>query len=712
MNLKRICPYLFLAAPILVFLAGSSGFPFPALSEYSDVPISHYPNLIFTRYWLAKGIFPLWTDAILSGYPFAANPLSGLWYPPGWALWFLPLPAGINWMVLVHLFWGGVGMYRLLLIHDVKPAPALIGGLAFELAPKCIAHFAAGHMTLVFAVSWTTWLLWAERRAQQRSTWRKTPAVILGLIILADVRWFLYAASVWFFYAWFAYAGESEHPIRWNNLFQAGAMRRWLLWLKTKTIQVIFSVLIGSVVLIPGLEYSRLTTRTSMTLADLQNLALPPGRLLGLVFPDFAGYAEWVVYPGAIVAIGCIAAVFLARSRKKTLFWMILWPFSLLFALGAFPGVSRLPGFDLLRVPTRMYFLAVLASCYLSAAGWEAMSERFDMGIKRLNGYRRILFAITIGILLLAAGVAILSPAMPWEFVWGAIFFTIGAVTSVLITTHREWYKALWGIVFVVLALDLIGVGKMQLTYRGRDETINGDAVKLAKILRQKATEPTRIYSPSYSMPQEVAADYRLELADGIDPMQMRTYVRFMETATGIPTEGYNVTMPPFKNGDPKTANIGTVPDRKKLGVINVGYILSQFEIQGLKDNLQLQIGDTWLYENPYKLPRAWVQDASAPIGTGLISEAAYHPVNANEINVSAKGPGLLVLSEIRYPGWKVYIDQQAVILSEHSDLLRTVLISPGQHNVRFVFRPLSVYLGLSLTAGALILLAVRKFTL
>jgi hypothetical protein len=101
---------LVLLIPLLVILPGINKFAYPFGSEFSDLSISHYPNLVFLRQSLADGYgFPLWSNTILSGFPFAANPLSGLWYPPGWLLFALPLPLGFNLLVMMHMLWGGWG---------------------------------------------------------------------------------------------------------------------------------------------------------------------------------------------------------------------------------------------------------------------------------------------------------------------------------------------------------------------------------------------------------------------------------------------------------------------------------------------------------------------------------------------------------------------------------------------------------------------------
>ncbi len=117
-----------------------------------------------------------------------------------------------------------------------------------------------------------------------------------------------------------------------------------------------------------------------------------------------------------------------------------------------------------------------------------------------------------------------------------------------------------------------------------------------------------RIYSPSYSLPQQIAAKYRLELADGIDPLHLSAYQDFMAAATGIPVSGYTVTIPPFDSADPDLDNLGYSPDPNLLGLLNVRYVLAEYDlpVDGLW--LRARFGETRLYENVEAKPRAWVQ--------------------------------------------------------------------------------------------------------
>ncbi len=103
----------FLAAlfllPVMTLLPHLNQFPFQPGADYSDLLVTHYPNLLYLQRSLFEWkTIPLWSPAILSGYPFAADPLSSLFYLPGWLALFFSLPLGINLTVLLHLIWGGV----------------------------------------------------------------------------------------------------------------------------------------------------------------------------------------------------------------------------------------------------------------------------------------------------------------------------------------------------------------------------------------------------------------------------------------------------------------------------------------------------------------------------------------------------------------------------------------------------------------------------
>jgi uncharacterized membrane protein YfhO len=78
-------------------------------------------------------------------------------------------------------------------------------------------------------------------------------------------------------------------------------------------------------------------------------------------------------------------------------------------------------------------------------------------------------------------------------------------------------------------------------------------------------------------------------------------------------------------------------------------------------------------------------------------------------ISLTATGPGTLVLSEIAYPGWSVWVDGARQDVQVVDGLLRGVRLDRGEHKVVFQYLPDSLLVGLSLSGSALLFLFLRR---
>jgi len=256
-------------------------------------------------------------------------------------------------------------------------------------------------------------------------------------------------------------------------------------------------------------------------------------------------------------------------------------------------------------------------------------------------------------------------------------------------------------IITTACLIDLISVNRLSLSFRSPEEVFAQGREAVELINQDAKGEAVRVYSPSYSIPQHVAARYGLELADGVDPLQLSTYVAYMQKASGVPSVGYSVTLPTFAGGNPRVDNQNFTPDARLLGLLNVGYVTAAFPLN--VDGL-VQIAEfdgTFVYKNTLALPRAWVQLPEAAPGEGEVIPVAV-TMTPNTIRIEAvQGPGLLVLSEVIYPGWQAVVDGQSVEIEPVGGLFRGVRLGEGQHTVEMVFRPMLVYLGLAIAGAA-----------
>jgi len=128
----------------------------------------------------------------------------------------------------------------------------------------------------------------------------------------------------------------------------------------------------------------------------------------------------------------------------------------------------------------------------------------------------------------------------------------------------------------------------------------------LAEYLRE--TGAVRVYSPTYSLPQQAAAYWEIAQFDGVDPFQSTAYVEAAALATGVPADGYSVTIPAFVPDDESqteqetlaTANCRAPIRPDLLGAWLVTHVVSACPLSADGLTLETQIGGVYVYRNSY----------------------------------------------------------------------------------------------------------------
>ena len=673
-----------LILPFLGYLpALIGGVPFPPGSSlFSDLMISHYPYLLYLQKSLITyHQIPLWYSAIYAGTPLAANPLSGLFYIPGWAAMIFPLPWGILLVAAGHSVFGAGGMYLLLRRLEVSKRSSLVGALSFGMMPKLAAHLGAGHISLLYALAWTPWLL-----AVSLKDWKgwKT-GIVAGMLFLADPRWAAYAGLLFITFA-IAYRRYS-------------AQRKFLFYLKAGSM----ALLVSAPLIVPLIEYIPLSTRSAMGAVDVYRYGLPASQLLGIFLPVSSGNVEWFLYAGGCVTVLAILQIFLKDLWKKTRFWNFAILISLLLGMAfwgnALSWTAKIPVLSLLRVPARALFITGFSLAVLSALVLDFLSTREgSKTIIRLVGLSLLAFAILFGV-----GIELAAGRIGFQVLWG--LGSLALASLILLFYSKLEFGMFYLVLCVLLAGDLVGADWMAYQVRTDYSRITPEVLSYL----ERDQSEFRIYSPSYSVAQDEAVANSLEMVDGVDPMQVSSYAKYMEKATGVTRSGYSVSIPEFATGDPDSDNADSQPNAEMLGLLNVKYLISEFPLEG-EGIVPIELDSPqYLYLNQSYFPRTWIEDSTE---SGEIREASLVKVEPDRIEIEAEGPGDLVLSEIYYPGWKVLVDGQKAEISSVYQVLRLVPLSEGKHFVEYVYRPFSVIVGLALAGIGWLLaifLTVRK---
>ena len=99
---------------------------------------------------------------------------------------------------------------------------------------------------------------------------------------------------------------------------------------------------------------------------------------------------------------------------------------------------------------------------------------------------------------------------------------------------------------------------------------------------------------------------------------------------------------------------------------------------------------------------------AGVPPHAGMLTLTAY---DANELkyDVNSATGGIIVFSDIYYPGWTATVDGQDVPVGRVDYVLRAINVGKGQHKVVLTFKPKSVEIteGIAYCAYAVLFIAM-----
>ncbi len=706
--LKNSIPYfLLLLVPLVLIIPSIGSINYPPGGEFSDMAISHLPNAEFIkRSILVDHQIPLWNPLIMSGYPFAGDPLSGLWYPPGWLALLFPLPFGINLITALHIGVGSIGLFKLLRKLSVRWEIAFIFGLSFALLPKIYAHYGAGHITYLYAVCLTPWLMWSEaNRPEGRSHFSKLNIILSALIVLADMRWYPFALIAWGCIAVLSQTDYSSTDGVTKSKKSGTYRRYWSVFYKIG-VEGFISLLIAAPLLFPFVEFLLRSTRIYMTGGENLVYSLPPARLIGLLVPPEGGFAEWIVYPG-IGVILLVVVSFLTKNRKiilPTLIFIVSLVWSLGNNVAIIGFIESLPGLNLIRVPPRIMFLGDIMAILASALTLDWILHLPDEKVKkRIN---LIIIGTGLFLILLGAGLGILQGGMNNSMI--RLLIVTALIIGILILLVRKANLMIPIITFgIILTADLF---LSDITLFGPSNTQNVMESKAIEIIKND-NSLFRVYSPAYSIGQEVAERYGIQLVQGVNPMQLASYVNYLEKATNIPYDKYSVVIPPLLEPNSelitKSWTIGEM-NTKYLNELNVKYVIFDSPmISGEGWKLISNFEGQWLYENQTKVERAILLPQNAETrGTGIIINK-YSP-NEIFISIQQSGEFVLKLLEINYPGWRVWVDGIEKPISE-CGIFRCVQLPINTNQVIFQYQPLSLYVGLFISGLLILMICIYK---
>ncbi|MDY6878028.1 MAG: YfhO family protein [Chloroflexota bacterium] len=699
---------------------------------------------------IRQGQIPLWNPYLFSGLPFIANPQPALFYPPMWLALLVPAIKALDVIAVLHLWLAGVGMYAWLRSEKASAAGALFGAIVFAFSGYFFVRVRGGHIGVVTTGAWLPLLLWAYRRIVESRSWKL--AVVGGLpvglsILAGHTASFIYVALALVAYAvfctWERWREQrptlhSPSSILHSPFSILHSLSLPLIWVG---VMLLVGLALAAVQLLPMAELAMRSTRQAVPGYDFAaRFSWPPGYLLTLLVPNFFGepthtgywgdgiYDEFIFYIGILPLL--LALLGLRLRHRLTPFLVALGLGALLLAFGQYAILHRLfyrfvPLFRMARAPARAGFLFTLAGAALSGLTVTALQSSAREERTRLLAPLRWPPVLT-----LAGGALALVVTSFVAFAWGreahpaagrlwhianqaALFLFFFLLATSLLAAWRDVSRpraGLWLLALGLAVLDLWTLGGGLIEIRDVEENAYW------RIVAQAVPDPqaARVLPWGLSdFEQNGGIPFGLRSVFGYDPLTLQRYEEF-------------ITSRP----DPRA---------RTYDLLNAGYLVTtvpqEFPDGPDAPHLLLEQSGVYVYERPTALPQAWVvqqievlDDAqvlarihdsdfdprtTALAGSALecegtvVGEAGEVEIvryEGSRIEARVRGGGgLLVFSEVEYPGWQATVDGIPAHLVRANYLLRALCVPAGAHRVVLVYDPPLLKLGLAVTALTLL---------
>jgi hypothetical protein len=346
-------------------------------------------------------------------------------------------------------------------------------------------------------------------------------------------------------------------------------------------------------------------SRSTITLNDAAAGSLSSGQWVGLLIGDHGGNWESLVYVG--VSTFTLAVVALLKRPRQVAFWWIVIALAALYAMGdqfvLWPLLNRLiPALRWWRVPPRVWLISALILPYLAGWGADTLADGpSDRRAARLSVVALLGGGMVCGVF----STLTLSAQLDWTATVGTFALPAIALVMLLAIFGKLPTHALLIVFALVVLVDVLWIDRTLVTGRSENEWLEPHR-ELAEYLVEAGA--TRVYSPSYSLPQQAAAYWQIPQFGGVDPFQMQRYVDAAEQATGVQADGYSVTLPAYQvDEDSDDLSFDAVLARANrdapirpdlLAEWLVSHVVSAFEIDAAGLVFETQIGDVYVYRN------------------------------------------------------------------------------------------------------------------
>ena len=736
-----------------------AGYERPANPEIDDIPAQMQPFMQYTRERLPD--IPLWNPHITGGRPFLANAQSAVFSPYSLPTYVLPFYDSLALVAALKLFLAAFGTFLLARRLRIGDPGALLAGVVYGFSLWLVTWLAYPHASV-----WTfiPWLLFLTDRLVERPTGRGVAA--LGGVTAVQ---FLCGHPESSFHAVVFAAGF--FAFRFVQRLRAGTLERRARTLLSFSGALALGAVLAAATLVPFMELVLRSSDIDARAGTGDDAHASARSLLSFALWDYWGRPTQTsielfliaraYYVGALAILLAVAALVL-RPTATRIAVALFGGVSLAVVFGVppiFQAVTALPGFSSGH-NTRLAVAFVLALALLAGWGLRELLERRQeparaRAVVAVGGALLVVPVIwfvaagksstgaigdALRVVLLfedapPAGAPDARDVIRLAALFGWLLMCGAALVLVALRLTARVRAAPFAAAAVLLAvLDLFRAG---MGYHPAIESERATQPATEAIRYLEGRTPGRFVTTGMVPQNVIPMRFDLYEARGYDLPIERRYDRMWRRYLSPELPSVAGLLGAIPLSLPQVT-----PERLRvLSLLGVRDVMQpagdpELDTKGLR--LAYSGRDARVYENPDALPRAWVvgdqrvvedEDAALdavgdpgwdPRGEAIVEEPltglagtggearieSYEPERV-VIEATSRGRGLLVLSDLHYPGWKAKVDGREVDVERVNYMMRGVSLESGTHRVEFEYEPLSWRVGWILSVAGLAVLAL-----
>ncbi len=672
---------------------------------------------------LLAGQIPLWNPYSNAGHPFLADTQAAVFYPirlltivishltGGWGYNALQIE------VISHYWIASVLMYSFLrtatgsrLAGMVSALTVAYGGYLTGYPPLQVAVLEAGvWLPLILLGIYKASANEGSEFPRWRARWLAISGVGLGVSLLAGHP----QTSLFITYVVLAYAVHR-------------AVRQHLGW-KPSALAVMLILALGyglaAIQIIPGLEYTGLTTRTDIGF-DARANGFPFSDLITILLPNV--FTIWSPLYSGIAAL-VLSGVAIQARQESARFWGVVGVIALGLAFGGATIIYQLaylgiPGLALFRGQERAAYVTAFAVAILAGLGTKALQSSAGLPPALKRGWRLIValgwaFAVEILIARIVYPQLNISALVQAAFLL-AILLTLNwlvfRVSPMSLADARLWSLALIGLI----VLDLFST-----TIRTNWEPVPASKRDLLSSLVPVVEADNSLFRVDgrVGLGENYGTLIGLQDIRGTSPLRLKTLQDYL----GLPqyrlhqllavkyvfTDWTQLEVPSSVIAETTLGNT-----RAMLHKISDPFPRAWMTYRIMETTDQAQVIG-WLSDPGFD-PRSTVilprkpalALPSQPPQNSSVTITKYLPESISA-DVDTPSDGVLVISEMDYPGWVAMVDGKITNILRADAGLRGVALTKGKHRVDLDYRPVSVTVGAAVSVLALAAMVFMFFT-